>query len=152
MITQEILKSKLTYNKYTGKFTWKHSGKEAGFPVANGRYWGIGINNKTYRRARLAWLYVYGQFPKQYADHINGDKMDDRIENIRDISVRENNSNLTRHRNGYLVGTTYHKNRKSNKKWVARCKTKGITKFLGYYKTQEEAHEAYKSYINTENR
>ena len=100
MITQEYLKSVLYYDKDTGLFTWKISnkkghvkeGKLAGSKDNRG-YVKIQINKKDYTAHRLAWFYIYGEWPKQVIDHINRIKFDNRIENLRDVSVLENNKN-----------------------------------------------------------
>jgi hypothetical protein len=97
----------------------------------------------VFRRSRLAWFYYYGHWPKNHIDHINGDKHNDRIANLRDVDGRTNNSNLEKHRNGKLVGATYNIKGPKGRFWASRIKTKGVETHLGFYATQQEAHEAY---------
>ena len=82
---------------------------------------------------------------REVIDHINGDTLDNRLENLRAVSNRENLQNCRVHRNGKLVGTTYHK---MTKKWRAliRCTDKDgkrIQVQLGSFPTEQDAHEAY---------
>lgn len=146
MITQEYLKSVLHYNEITGVFTWKVSnskklkvGSIAGWYNTRG-YVQITIKNKKYTAHRLAWLYMYGTDPKAQIDHVNGNKEDNRIDNLREVNNRENNQNKTVHRNGRLVGYSLHKN---TKKYQARVNVNKKVIHIGLYNTPQEAHEAY---------
>ena len=97
MITQEELKNLFNYNLETGVFTRKiATGRYNRFPIGSiagakhsQGYLVIVINGKTYRNHRLAWLYVYGIFPKEI-DHINGIKDDNRINNLRECNRSQN--------------------------------------------------------------
>jgi len=96
MITQKILKSILSYSEDTGDFIWLSTskGKTAG-KIAGGFGYGyrrIMINYISYQAHRLSWLYVYGEWPDKI-DHINHDRADNRIENLRSVSVGINNKN-----------------------------------------------------------
>jgi hypothetical protein len=99
----------------------------------------VGLNGKIYLLHRLAWLYVYGEFPN-VIDHINGNTLDNRIENLRNGTVRQNNQNRKKNRNGKLVGCTYNK---KCKKYQAYIRIHGKFSSLGYYTTEQLAHEAY---------
>lgn len=150
MITQNELKEILQYNENTGVFTWKQSpakhikiGDIAGSLDANG-YTYIRINKKLYKAHRLSWLYVYGEWPKNQIDHINGVKNDNRVINLRDVTNRENHQNKKEHREGKLVGCNFHK---KTQKWRAQIQINGRLKHLGYYNTELEAHEAYLKFL-----
>ena len=95
-----------------------------------------------YSSHRLAWLYVHGVWPKNFIDHINGDKSDNRICNLREATRRENAQNLKIHRAGKLAGCSY--NKKINK-WNARMTINKKYINLGFYETEVEAHLAYKN-------
>jgi hypothetical protein len=145
-LTQEILKSVLAYDKDTGVFTWVLSvgrkikvGGVAGGVNSEG-YCKIRINAKQYSAHRLAWLYVHGKWPDSQIDHINGIRADNRIENLRDISPRENQQNGLCHRNGHLAGTSF---RKTRRKWLAHIQVNKKLIHLGYFDTEIEAHQAY---------
>lgn len=150
MLTQNELKEQLNYNVETGIFTRKVSvsprvkvGGVAGGLNEYG-YILIQVNKKDYRAHRLAWLYVYGVWPKGQIDLINGVKTDNRIGNLRDVTNRQNQQNTYKHRNGKLVGATYHKH---NKKWVSQIYINGKQINLGYFNTEQEAHEAYLKFL-----
>lgn len=147
MLTQERLKDLFDYDADTGVFCRKlNSGFAKAGPINTlnkGKvYFEICIDGKHYRVHRLAWLYVYGEFPKYSVDHINGNKLDNNLSNLRDISIRENMQNKVRHRNGRLVGACFNK---KNNKYSAIAHIEGRSRYFGTYSTELEAHEAYKT-------
>lgn len=99
MITQDELKRILKYNPYTGVFTSKVDSKNKRSGDILGRnsrgYTVIYIKNYNYRAHRLAWLYVHGAFPVNDIDHINGNRDDNRISNLRSVTNQENHKNKT---------------------------------------------------------
>lgn len=145
-LTQHGLKEMLNNDIETGVFTRKvrtanrvQVGDIAGH-VTNEGYIRITLEGKRYLAHRLAWLYYYGKWPKGQIHHVNHDKTDNRITNLRDVTNRENCSNKRIHGDGHLVGTTF----KTNiQKWVAQIYSKGRHTYLGLFDTQLEAHEAY---------
>lgn len=145
--TQEYVKSILDYDPETGLFTWKarvaaciHIGDPAGHKRSDG-YIVIKIKHKAMKAHRLAWLYIYGEYPKHDTDHINGIKDDNRIANLRDISHRQNGCNRQKNRNGGLPGVGLCRN--SQTRWYARAQINGYNKHLGLFCTREEAYAAY---------
>ena len=104
MLTQTQVQQLLDYEPATGLFTWKErpgnkrfntlwAGKPA-FTQEDGHGYLCGsIFNKTYRASRIAWLYHRGVWPQHEIDHINHDKKDNRILNLRDVPHRENTLN-----------------------------------------------------------
>ena len=94
-LTQEYLKSILDYDLDTGIFTWKINkakrtkiGDIAGWSY-NG-YREIEINDKKYKAHRLAWLYVYGEMPNKLIDHIDGNRSNNKISNLREATLDGN--------------------------------------------------------------
>ena len=90
---------------------------------------------------RLAWLYVYGEWPHQQIDHIDGNKLNNRIENLRDVSPYANNENLhnpKKHNSTGVLGV-----RKRGNKYHSRIVVNGIEKHLGTFPTAAIAHQAY---------
>ena len=74
-------------------------------------------------------------------DHINGNKIDNRIENLRLVTHRKNQQNRKTHRAGRLTGTCYDKIRHN---WKSTIQINKTNIAIGYYKTEQEAHEACK--------
>lgn len=154
MLTQAILKENLHYNAETGIFTWinaekpKTFGKRAG--VVNGSgYVCITIDKKIYRASRLAWLYIYGEFPSIYVDHKDRVKTNNAIKNLRHATSSQNSMNKKMQSNNTSGFIGVHKLK--NGTWQARAVKNKKRKFLGSFKTPGEASEKYKDYI-TKNR
>lgn len=102
ILTQDFLKSRLYYDKNTGIFTYlkkvsnnTNIGDIAGSIHKTG-YNVIIIAGRSYKSHRLAFLWMNGSFPKKDIDHINGNKLDNRWENIREATKSENNKNSPR--------------------------------------------------------
>ena len=118
-------------------------GDEAGGLNARG-YRQIGINGTLYLTHRLVWLMCYGAFPPigKEIDHINGNKTDNRIANLRSATRAENLHNAAKHKDnssGHKGVSWFERGRK----WRARINSNGKAKHLGYYRTAEEAAAAY---------
>jgi hypothetical protein len=116
--------------------------------VANG-YLVIGFKHKYYLAHRLAWRLYYGKWPDHGLDHINGDKLDNRIANLRDVDQRANTSNRHYHREGKLVGATFWK---AKNLWRSRITIAGINYDLGCFKTEAMAHEQYLRCLNSKDK
>lgn len=91
-LTVEELKKHLTYNPETGSFTWNKNGKQAGGKNELG-YVCLILSRRKYRCHRLAWFYSFGVWPDGEIDHINRNKSDNRICNLRIIGHSENAQN-----------------------------------------------------------
>ena len=106
-------------------------------------YCRVGFKGKLYRYHVVLWvLHNNENIPEGLEiDHINGDKIDNRIENIRVIQHRANQQNLGVHRYGALTGCYYQKDAKKHR---AQIKIYGKQIYLGLFETEHEAHEAYK--------
>jgi hypothetical protein len=158
-ITSLYLKEILDYNPKTGDFIWKnrpidHFNTEKGFKTFNTRFSGknagcivngyvvIRINNNLYKAHRLAWLYTHGNWPQDQIDHINGDRKDNRIENLRQCSMSQNqwNEKLSINNASGYKGVRFHK---ASNKYGAQIGHNNKQIHLGLYTTPEEAHAAY---------
>ena len=144
MITQEELKSQLNYDEVTGIFTWKIKnsnrikiGDIAG-SINNKGYTIITINKKHFVAHRLAWLYVYNYIPSKDIDHINGNRADNRINNLREATRSENsfNSKISKNNKSGLKGISWHK---TAKKWEVCLRFNGVKKYLGIFDNIELA-------------
>ena len=150
MLTQERIKEILDYDPMTGEFVWKversgyvKKGKKAGSRHRTG-YITITVDNIAYKAHRLAWLYVYGELPNSPLDHINGDRKDNRISNIRQTSNNENQWNRYKARRDNacteLLGVSWHKARG---KWRVHISVDKKNLYLGSYPTAEEGYAIY---------
>lgn len=146
-MNQQELKALLHYDPPTGVFRWRYAPKRGMQPwdvagSAERGYIRIQAGGKLHRAHRLAWLYVYGEWPSSELDHINRNRADNRIENLRlaDRSLNmQNGGKRTDNKSGY-VGVSLSK---WAKRWQAQIKTNGKNAHLGYYDTPELAHQAY---------
>lgn len=149
VVTQKQLKQILRYNKNTGTFFWKVSpsnnvpkGAAAGFKGRD-NYCRIKIGNRHYMAHRLAWLYVYGKYPKEQIDHKNRIRDDNRINNLRQATYFDNNRNRPIFKNntsGY-TGVSW---RPDMGMWIAYIRINGRRKHLGYFSSIKNAVKAYK--------
>lgn len=89
-----VLRSLFHYDRETGKFYRNGQNKESGRLATKG-YRQISVNGTRYMAHRLAWLYVYGEWPENQIDHINQNKDDNRIENLRVVTNKQNSENVT---------------------------------------------------------
>ena len=137
-ITLEQANEKVSYDPETGVFTLRNSGKP--YLAKDGvGYRIIAFGRVKVLQHRLAFLFMTGQWPKQNVDHINGDRLDNRWANLRDVPQRVNCQNKAGVRNGSKVlGANFNANA-----WEARINIGGKALYLGRFKTQQEAHDAY---------
>jgi hypothetical protein len=112
-------------------------------------YCRVDFNGRRMYYHSIVWmLYNKKDIPANLEiDHINGNKIDNRIDNLRLVTHRKNLQNRKTHRAGKLVGTCYNKiyhNDKIYHYWLSQIKINSKRIYLGLYKTEKEAHEAYK--------
>lgn len=91
LLTAEVIAKYLSYDPNTGHLTWKESprygipaGARAGSPNARG-YIQVMVAGRKHYAHRLAWLLHHGVWPTRVIDHINREKTDNRIRNLRDV-------------------------------------------------------------------
>ena len=140
------LKERLTLR--CGVFYWLHAAKGinansiAGHK-SNAGYITIRLNGKSYYAHRLVWLYCNGCFPDGDIDHVNGDRCDNNIENLRVVTKLENNRNATlcsRNKSG-VIGVHWDN---GTNKWRASISVNNKTKYIGIYSDIEKAKRARK--------
>ncbi len=146
-IDQETLKSLLHYNPDTGIFTWLVSpsiqvkaGMIAGKKDRQG-YVHISVANECHRAHRLAFLYMTGSLPVNHVDHIDHVRDNNAFSNLRDVTEAENfkNLGLSKRNTSGVNGVTWNK---SSKRWQAYGRVSNKYKYIGVYKTIEEAAAA----------
>ena len=148
----KFFNERLFYDSETGIFYWKNTelvswvvrGKKAGSIYRNG-YLVIQVkkNDKHVRISghRLAWFFAKGHFPETAIDHINGNKTDNRIENLRLATYAQNNQNKTKPYKNNKTGVLGVFLDKGKYRAVVRLNGKG--KHIGMFDTIEEASNAY---------
>lgn len=149
-LTAERLRSLLKYDAETGVFVWLVStngrikvGDIAG-SFNNKGYVAIGCDGKERKAHRLAWLWTHGAWPSEQIDHIDGNKANNRLANLREVTNTENQQNRRRARRDNkstgLIGAKLH--RKTGK-YMASIDVNKQRLYLGLHDTAELAHEAY---------
>lgn len=148
----ELLKQLLDYDPATGVFIWKISksgwrpvGSRAG-TLAKSGYRYVTINRVMYRAHRLAWFYVHGKWPENL-DHINRDRDDNRMDNLRQADPSQNAVNgrlRCTNKSGYR-GVSWSK---KSRKWVAMGWEHNKGKYLGAFNDPKEAGAAYQRHAD----
>lgn len=148
MISQEQLKKVMAYDASTGVFTYRidkgrhKAGNVAGWMDLHG-YLNVMLFGKFYKLHRLAWLYVYGEIPKEGLDHINRVKTDNRISNLRIACSAKNSRNkraaYASNKEGVL-GVWFRKDRGV---YTSQICIAGVKISLGCFVEREDAERAY---------
>ena len=152
MITFEEVNKVLRYDEASGKLYWKirtsnriNIGDEAGRLNSSG-YAVIGLRTKTYYAHRLAWFLSTGNWPENQIDHINGERADNRFVNLRQATNKDNCQNkrsaIGVDKENRLLGAYFHR---PSGKFLAMIGVDGKSKYLGYFDTKEQEHQAYLS-------
>lgn len=146
-LTADRLRELLSYDAETGVFYRKIAlcnsvkpGDIAGSDDGEG-YIRIRVDGVTHRAHRLAWLYVTGAWPAEEIDHINGNRGDNRIANLREATHAENGQNRAIPRNSRSKRHGVGWDKKAGK-WRARIKSKGVEVTLGHFANIEDAVQA----------
>ena len=158
----ETLRKLLDYDPETGFFTWKprpvdmfskpmiqkswntrFAGKRA-FPTTNSDGYHQGsVDGPLLKAHRIAWAMYHGSWPEGQIDHINGDRTDNRIVNLRDIPPLENHKNrkLAKNNPSGIIGVYW---RKEQNCWMAKIGLNNKIVHLGYFANLSDAIEARK--------
>lgn len=148
-LTAEAVKKILDYRPETGELVWRERiarcvqiGDVAGCVDAQG-YITVGIHKRIYKAHRLAWLITYKCWPNGLIDHIDGNKSNNQLDNLRLVNESGNSQNVRRpnkrNQSGFM-GVIEFQN-----KWRASITINRKTIRIGDYATPEEAHQAYLS-------
>lgn len=142
-LTAEQLREVLHYDGDTGAFVWLVSlaqkikvGDRAGTIHSNG-YRKITIKGRRYLAARLAHLYMTGEWPEHLMDHRDGDRSNDRWENLRPATRNQNNANRRRLKSGLKGAYCW------NGRWFSSIEVDGKAIYLGSFPSEFDAHAAY---------
>ena len=149
-ITINELRSRVIYNLENGQFTWLHcnscrpcwnsqfAGKRAlCAPHSNGYLLGSIANQKLFAH-RAAWALHHGQWPDGEIDHINHDKTDNRIANLRVVQRTQNAMNLSKSRRN-LSGVTGVFKHTQTGRWQAQIRIGRRSIHLGSFESFYDA-------------
>jgi hypothetical protein len=143
----EFLRSIMSYDPKTGKFAWLvrtsiriSVGDPVGF-LGNNGYLATRIDGRYFLLHRLAWYHLRGEWPPEQIDHINQNRTDNRIDNLRLANNQQNsfNSTLKPTNTSGFRGVA----RSKAGTWRARIMINGADIYLGSFKTKENAALAY---------
>lgn len=144
-LTQDDVKALFDYDAKNGWLIRKFkSGKRkpCGHKPACDGYGNVNINGKMYKTHRIIWLWHKGTWPQFEIDHIDKNKMNNRIENLDDVEHKQNQQNRgiqSNNTSGY-PGVSFHK---PAGKYMSQIKNSGEITHLGLFNTPEEAFLAY---------
>ena len=154
-----LLRESLRYDRATGELFWlvrplshfkserdaarwnsRHAGKPAFVTVVRG-YASGDFFGKTHRAHRVAWALSHGEWPIGQIDHIDGNRANNALENLRVVSCAENNRNRKRPNNNTSgsVGVTWNAR---DKRWRAQICVNGSSRQIGAYLSKEDAISA----------
>ena len=146
-LTAEEVKKILEYRPETGELVWRERtarcvqvGDVAGC-IDNNGYITIGIRKRVYKAHRLIWLITHNNWPIGLIDHIDGNKSNNRLSNLRLVDETGNSENVRkpnkRNQSGFMGVISV------NTGWRASITVQGKTRYIGTFDTPEKAHHAY---------
>lgn len=135
MNEQELFKEHFIYKDYNkGSLFRRKNGKPSGASLCSGGYKMTSINRKLYRWHYVIWVMHFGEVPEGFnVDHIDGDRTNNRINNLR--VVPENINKANRKEVGFYKC-------KQTGRWAAKTELNGIRYWLGRHETEELARQA----------
>lgn len=148
-ISADEVRALFSYDPETGKVTRlvttgnrSIAGADVGSADLHG-YRTTRIGRRSYKLHRIIWLHVYGSWPKGDVDHINGNRSDNRISNLRDVPRGTNLQNQREAPNNKSTGVlgVY----RDGARFYSRISINNKSKHLGTFDTVEQARQAYLS-------
>lgn len=137
------LRELFSYCPESGTFARRKSGKCVGYKKNNG-YIAFTVDSTKYFSHRLAWLYVHGVWPSADIDHIDGDRSNNKIANLRDVTRSTNLQNMraakSNNKSTGLLGSYLIK---QTGRYTSRIQVNKADVYLGVFDTAEDAHIAY---------
>lgn len=150
-VTADRVRELLHYDEASGIFTRKvrtaqrhHIGGRADFVITSGNqkgYYRVSIDSLRFMAHRVAWLYVYGAWPEHDIDHLDGDRGNNRIGNLRDVPNKINRQNMRKARKDSITGFLGVYSHQG--KYRARVQIDGRSAYDESFDTPEQAYAAY---------
>lgn len=141
-LSPDWLREKFGYDPEKGRLTKAKSGKPIGWLHRTGyRY--VTILGHHYKEHRLIWLHVYGEWPKDQLDHIDGVRSNNRVDNLRDVDGSRNQWNKSGPNSNNSTGFLGVHFDARCKRFAAGIKVRGRRAHLGYFDTPQAASDAY---------
>lgn len=146
----ERVRSLFDFDPETGVLSWKNSvshrsaGKRVGNALLKDGYRRVSVDDSSWAEHRIIWLYVHGFWPPEEIDHINGNRTDNRILNLRLANRSQNASNARKpitNSSGYK-GVGLHKHH-GRMRWRASICVNGKQRTLGHRDRPEDAYKLY---------
>lgn len=145
MLTAERVRELLLFDAQTGTFSqaivyagrgarWK-SGRVAGSVSKQSGYLTLRLDGKLYQAHRVAWLHVTGSWPTQQIDHRDGDRLNNRFANLRDVSNAINRQNTKAARRESKTGVQGVQIDRRTGRPYAKLELAGKSTFLGSFDT-----------------
>lgn len=150
-LTLEDVRSSFAYDPDTGALSWtkRRMGPKKSTDVAgcknNAGYLVTCIKSKLYLNHRLIWFYVFGEWPRATIDHINGDRLDNSLANLRDVDRKTNNQNihaLSKRNSSGIRGV-----KRVGSSWSASITYGGKSHYLGTFKTASAKEKHHPGYV-----
>lgn len=119
----------------------RHAGREAARILNSKGYVEVCIHNRRVCAHQVCFALYHGRWPSQSIDHIDGNRTNNRISNLREVSLQENARNMRGRADGRHFGVYARPDRGD---WVARIRCGGRTAHLGVFATESAAIDARK--------
>jgi len=136
----EIIKERLRYCTETGHLIWVANEKVAGSVERKG-YISIHIGRCTVKAHQIVWFFNHGVWPTEQIDHIDEDKANNLISNLREVSGSINQHNITKPQSNNTTG--FRGVFMNREKFAARIHIDGVIRNLGSFDTAQRASNAY---------
>lgn len=150
-VTIETLRELLAYDPLTGALWWRVGRRCRGAPVAGvpaghlhtpSGYWVIRVVGEQLRAHRIAWAITHGRWPVNQLDHIDRDRTNNRLSNLREVTPAENQQNMAAEKSSVtgVIGIGFSPGRQNP--WLASIVLDSKRKFLGNFPDPQSAIEA----------
>jgi hypothetical protein len=137
-LTPEELRKIFIYDEATGKLFWREA---AGSDDSHG-YSRIKVRGRSYRAHRIAWAIKYGVWPAGIIDHVDGDRKNNAVSNLREATHSANARNKNGHARSGLKGV-YQETRGTRRVFWSSITSNGQTTHLGSFDCPAAASFAY---------